>query len=452
MPAAHTRISITLENIQAVRELIEDALVQQGSDVNDSNINLVAICGVAKQLWDKLIFVYEQSSGQCIHKLMEYFFSSEKNPPEDITTIVVFRNKAYLTLPRSSCYNNLTDPTLIEAYWNGDKDSLVAGRKIAFPSENHQNWGKCDQLQDAVSVDVELKKGRLWVLDRGSKKCSPKIVIYNLYTNSEICKHELDKNLNENVSCLVVDSSEERNINAYIGHDENVLTIFSFKDANYWSLRTEYQNKSESFISTRHLALSKVSPVLYIGVDDSSELFYVNLTDIKKTKKILSPGSTSMRLPEIKIKLAGYKLGPSAGIIADTSGGLSYFLIRDFAVVRWDTSVALLQAITSMNIVAGSRTTGIFPSNSDIFLPEDFLPSYSTDRPLDIAHKPLEQSTASNIQPADQETLSKSAYQVSSLPACCLSNDKSPEDLKLFLKAGLQKESSCGRKKETRAF
>lgn len=211
-----------------------------------------------------------------------------------VSSIVMFRNKAYLTLPRSSCYNNLTDPTLIEVYWNGDKDNLVAGRKIAYPTENHQKWGKCDKLQDAISVVVEVKRGRLWVLDRGTKKCTPKIVIYNLYTNSEVYKHELDKISNKNVSCLVVDSREENNINAYIGHDENILTIFPLKDAKYWSLRTVYQNKSESFISTRNLALSKTSPVLYIGVEDSSELFYINTTDIKNSKKVLSPASTPM--------------------------------------------------------------------------------------------------------------------------------------------------------------
>ncbi|KAF2886064.1 hypothetical protein ILUMI_20110 [Ignelater luminosus] len=110
-------------------------------------------------------------------------------------------------------------------------------------------------------------------------------------------------------------------------------------------------------------------------------------------------------------------------------------------------SLALPHAITPMNIIAGFSTTYIFPFIPDIFLPDNFLLLYSTDRPLDIAHKPLEQSTAPDLQLADQETLSKSVYQASSSPTCCLSNHKSLEDLKTVLKAGPRKESLRGRKR-----
>lgn len=33
----------------------------------------------------------------------------------------------------------------------------------------------------------------------------------------------------------------------------------------------------------------------------------------------------------------GYKLGKSSGLISDFKGGLIYYMIRDYAVMRWDT-------------------------------------------------------------------------------------------------------------------
>lgn len=67
-----------------------DALAQLilvGS-MSSSNIDLTATCESAKAIWDKLISIYEQSSGQRVDRLMEQFFTCEKNPAEDIVTHV----------------------------------------------------------------------------------------------------------------------------------------------------------------------------------------------------------------------------------------------------------------------------------------------------------------------------------------------------------------------------
>lgn len=45
-------------------------------------------------------------------------------------------------------------------------------------------------------------------------------------------------------------------------------------------------------------------------------------------------------------------------------------------------SIALPSAITPKNIVAGFSVSGIYPLNKDVFPEEEFLPSYSTDRPM----------------------------------------------------------------------
>ncbi|KAF2886063.1 hypothetical protein ILUMI_20109 [Ignelater luminosus] len=103
-----------------------------------------------------------------------------------------------------------------------------------------------------------------------------------------------------------------------------------------------------------------------------------------------------------------------------------------------------------VNQIAGENWFASFIkdfSTLAIRTPESTSLARASNRPLDIAHKPLEQSTAPDLQLADQETLSKSVYQASSSPTCCLSNHKSLEDLKPVLKAGPRKESLRGRKR-----
>lgn len=67
-----------------------DALAQLilVSNLNDANVDLTASCDTAKAIWDKLFSVYEQSSGQRLDRLMESFFSSEKDPSEEIAAHV----------------------------------------------------------------------------------------------------------------------------------------------------------------------------------------------------------------------------------------------------------------------------------------------------------------------------------------------------------------------------
>lgn len=49
--------------------------------MNDSNS-----CKTAMQTWEKSISAYKQSSDQRADRVLEKFFSNEKNPVEDITT------------------------------------------------------------------------------------------------------------------------------------------------------------------------------------------------------------------------------------------------------------------------------------------------------------------------------------------------------------------------------
>ncbi|GFV74331.1 CCHC-type domain-containing protein [Trichonephila clavipes] len=55
-------------------------------NMDDSNAELTAICDTAKCVWEKLLSVYEQSSGQRLNRLMEKFFRNDKEFEDDIVS------------------------------------------------------------------------------------------------------------------------------------------------------------------------------------------------------------------------------------------------------------------------------------------------------------------------------------------------------------------------------
>lgn len=67
----------------------DDALAQLilVGNMDDANIELTSTCVSSRSTWEKLLSVYEQSSGQRLDRLMESFFAvSEKEMDEDIAT------------------------------------------------------------------------------------------------------------------------------------------------------------------------------------------------------------------------------------------------------------------------------------------------------------------------------------------------------------------------------
>ncbi|GFR33069.1 retrovirus-related Pol polyprotein from transposon TNT 1-94 [Trichonephila clavata] len=55
-------------------------------NMDDSNAELTSVCNTANSVGEKLLSVYEQSSGQRLDRLMEKFFRSEKELEDDIAT------------------------------------------------------------------------------------------------------------------------------------------------------------------------------------------------------------------------------------------------------------------------------------------------------------------------------------------------------------------------------
>lgn len=105
----------------------------------------------------------------------------------------------------------------------------------------------------------------------------------------------------------------------------------------------------------------------------------------------------------------------------------------------------LLKGASSMNIIAGFRSTGIWPFNRDIFSEDDFTPAFVTDSPYE--------------DEPDQEVGPSNAHEEPVLSNADQEPDRSNldllipiEDIRPFPKAPLRKPSNRGRKRRKAAL
>ncbi|EZA56778.1 hypothetical protein X777_03216 [Ooceraea biroi] len=56
--------------------------------LNEANLQLVNTCSSASEIWEKLLAIYEQSSGQRLDRLLSQFFNYSKSSDENIATHV----------------------------------------------------------------------------------------------------------------------------------------------------------------------------------------------------------------------------------------------------------------------------------------------------------------------------------------------------------------------------
>lgn len=190
-----------------------------------------------------------------------------------ISSLAVFRQRAFLTLPRSSCFNrNTTNPTLIELPWSGESANVIPRTKVWLLNIKKQVWGECGQLQDAISLDVDVKKGRLWVLDKGNEFCDGKVVVFNLFFNYEVGVSIL-KGLS-GFACLVLDPAPHAQ-KVYVGGLDGEIIIIR-TDAMSW---TRLKLKGGAIL-TDSLAISKNSGTLFITSTKNDNLYSLNLKEL----------------------------------------------------------------------------------------------------------------------------------------------------------------------------
>lgn len=192
-----------------------------------------------------------------------------------ISSLAVFRQRAFLTLPRSSCFNkNVSNPTLIELPWSGENANVIPRTKVWLLNIKKQTWGKCRQLQDAISVDVEIKKGKLWVLDRGNGFCDGKVVVFNLFFNYEIGVSVL-KGVERGASTVLVVDPTSHAKKVYVGGLEGEIIVI-YTDTMKWK---KIKLEDGRFL-TNSIAISKNSEILFITSTEIEDLFSLNLKEL----------------------------------------------------------------------------------------------------------------------------------------------------------------------------
>lgn len=217
-----------------------------------------------------------------------------------ISSLAVFRQRTFLTLPRSSCFNkNTSNPTLIELPWSGESANVIPRTKVWLLNIKKQTWGECSQLQDAISLDVDTKKGRLWVLDKGNEFCDGKVVVFNLIFNYEVGVNVL-KNVDKSALAVLVVDPASHIQRVYVGGLEAEIIVI-YTDTMVWR-RVRLDG---ALISTDSLAISRNAAILFITSTKSDDLFSLDLkvlgVNLEKQKVIILTHCTSTLINKFRI-------------------------------------------------------------------------------------------------------------------------------------------------------
>lgn len=78
-------------------------------------------------------------------------------------------------------------PTLIESIW--PENLLLIPPKI-FPNDLSQakSYSDCNGIVQAIGTAVDVRSALLWIIDNGSEYCPPKLLVFDLKKNEEVCE------------------------------------------------------------------------------------------------------------------------------------------------------------------------------------------------------------------------------------------------------------------------
>ncbi|GFU43372.1 retrovirus-related Pol polyprotein from transposon TNT 1-94 [Nephila pilipes] len=157
----------------------DDSLAQliRVGNMDDSNAELTAVCKTAKSVWEKLLSVYEQSSGQRLDRLMEKFFRSEKELEDNIASHIAklqrnfselndeLRRVAKTTLPDLLLMSRIMS-TLPSEYFEF-KSVWVSPGHLAKDYIKKESRPKVES--DAFVCTVEdVPESQVWIADSGA--------------------------------------------------------------------------------------------------------------------------------------------------------------------------------------------------------------------------------------------------------------------------------------------
>ncbi|KAF7269021.1 hypothetical protein GWI33_017903 [Rhynchophorus ferrugineus] len=245
-----------------------------------------------------------------------------------VSDIAVYLNRAFLAIPRTVCQNNISNPTLVDIPWK-EYNTII---KLRYNKHiDKQLWAKCDDLQSAVSLAKEGIKSKLWILDQGSQYCNAKIVAFSLFQNGFINqKIDLSDIPREGLNTLVIENSTTLGSHrAFVSNAGSNKILACYLDI----LRcktidvTDADNPARKLI-IQSIAFSKLSNEIFFSEGPSRTVFSINLSSF-------SNNNWKVKGVVLSATSLGSMLGESSGFETDLKNGLLYYLVRDYAIVRW---------------------------------------------------------------------------------------------------------------------
>nr|CAH7736196.1 unnamed protein product [Callosobruchus chinensis] len=252
-----------------------------------------------------------------------------------VSSVAIHGTRAFLAIPRSICFNpKKSNPTLVEISKAGDRYFYTPGIFDTSRQKllGHQQFGECDHLQDVISIDIQPQMmTKLWILDKGSEKCPPKVVSFTLIYNAFSESTELSGIAGRGLNIIETDHSEYKDgSRAYIGYaGENKLIVLSLNNLKWWEIRLIEPTNPIQMINVDYLAKSKTDSKLYITSKDGNEVYAMNTRDVKNL------GDRKNGNQKVNVTYVGDKLGRSTGIETGYKAGLNYYMIRDYVILRW---------------------------------------------------------------------------------------------------------------------
>ncbi|XP_034939902.1 major royal jelly protein 1-like [Chelonus insularis] len=274
---------------------------------------------------------------------------SKVSLPDDVLIwrFVLWKNRAYLAIPRwQSGLNNSV--TLLEAPWIEPETMFLMNipqpSVKPFPSLQEQSLGDdCDNIISVTGLDID-SRGRLWVLDSPtSVDCSAKIIIFDLHRRTEVSRSTLTGVATKELKTIVIDPTIGLyGYRGYVGDpgDESIIVYNIGRTGQKWWKLKLLHKSTVPRIYTGDLAVSKRNSRLYLTGYKSLDLFSIDL-DILRYEDFLSFPRKVFRHRNASVTWHGIKLGLSSGLLCDSKDGLHYFLVTEYASVRWDTKYDL---------------------------------------------------------------------------------------------------------------
>ncbi|XP_030752207.1 uncharacterized protein LOC115879459 [Sitophilus oryzae] len=259
-----------------------------------------------------------------------------------ISDIAVYFNRAFLTVPRSTCQNNITNPTLVEVPWK--EFNTILKVKYNKPIEQ-QLWAKCDELQNSVSLAKESFKSKLWILDAGNEYCTPKIMVYNVFHNMFLDEVIDLRNIpRKGLNTIIIENSTiPGNHRAFISSPGfSAILVCDLEKLQCKKIKMVTASNHPKSLMIYSMAFSKTSSDFYFVDKYTTQVYSADLNNFINWKDKTSINTTFL----------GQLMGQSSGLETDLKNGLIYYLTRDYAVVRWIIGTPM--AAENHNVLAQS--------------------------------------------------------------------------------------------------